>query len=137
MNEDLLTDCYNCTGEKTVYVKGKPQLGCILCKNYGNNKGKLYKKYRNEQVEIHSNMDKINLVEVFTPPSYECVTCKDSLKANYRIWMKKREDPRSYEKSFYNMPVIELPCHKCNPKVHTKLREEKELELDNNAEIKM
>jgi DNA-directed RNA polymerase subunit RPC12/RpoP len=79
----------------------------------------------------------MNLVEVFSPPSYKCVTCKDTRVAGYRIWVKQREDPSSYDKSFNNMPVVDLPCDKCKSKLHTKLKEEKEIELNNNAEIKL
>ncbi len=127
MNENDLTPCYNCTGERTLYICGAPRYGCEVCKNYGNSNGKIFKQFRHQKVLITC---KDGVIKEFNPPIYECTTCKDTLKASYRLTIDKYKDPICSDYGWHKMPIVELPCDKCRKIEHVEKKKIKQANLN-------
>lgn len=131
--KNLIT-CYNCNGIKAKYHGGCENisiLGCILCRNYGDGYGQIYKKIRYVKLNFRVGLKKYN----FTPPTYECLWCSD-LKLSYRrCWDSEYfiED-KLYGWSDWgqqHMPIFDVPCFNCMPLEHMKAYDLKETEYFN------
>lgn len=112
------TKCYNCTGANMHMMCGFPQAGCILCQTYGDGAGNLLKEYRYRTVTITADDYKGDpKTHTFVPPTYSCLTCKDTKVYHYQIWDKDLEDECS-DHGAHNMPNANVACHKCLPTEH-------------------
>ena len=118
MNSEKYTNCYNCTGANIHLLCGFPQPGCLLCRTYGDGVGKLLVAYRHISVEITTENYGVTQTHKFSPPSYECLTCKDTKKFKYRIWDDALVDNGCSDHGEHNMPKFAVACHKCLPEQH-------------------
>ncbi len=114
MGSEEYTDCYGCTGAKTQIMCGWPMSGCLLCKTYGDNMGKLKKEFRHKTVEVryvdHKGTEQ---VKTFVPPSYSCTMCEDKKVAKYMFCDDDLRQPMCSDGGLHNMPRVTIACHKC------------------------
>lgn len=105
-----LVDCYNCRGSNTRTMCGFPQFGCELCEMCGDGHGHIYSKYRTVPITVGN--------QIFTPPTYSCLSCKDTKKAMYSIWDPTLMDNRWSDHGAHNMPKVEIACRACSGPEH-------------------
>lgn len=98
--------CYNCTGANSKYECGLPMYGCDLCKMHGNSFGKLLTEFSKQPVTIGGI--------VFTPPTYQCLECKDSGEYSYKFWDTKLEDHSMSDGRSLWMPRAQVACKVCH-----------------------
>jgi len=105
-----LVDCYNCCGGNTRTECGLPLFGCELCEMCGDGKGHIYSKYRSIPITIGN--------QIFTPPTYSCLWCKDTKKATYSIWDPDLVNSSWSDHGAHNMPQVMVACRACMEKEH-------------------
>jgi hypothetical protein len=111
--------CYNCTGANMRSTCGFPMFGCVLCKTYGDGKGNLLEEYYNEEVKITVGKTE----QVFTPPNYKCLECKDSFVVMYEIYDEDCVDDGCSDPCAF-MPKVKARCEECNPECNIPTRTE-------------
>ena len=94
-------ECYNCA---IPYPIHDSHFGCILCRRYGDGKGRIEKRYMNKCIFFTEN----NIRYCFYPFPFLCLWCKDTLKTTYPIWHDE------------DLKYVEVTCHKCDEDTHLK-----------------
>ena len=102
-----LVDCYNCFVNMKTEC-GMPDMGCLLCRTYGNGLGEIKSEYRHKSVEILDN----GVLVKFVPPTYSCLLCKDTKVYEYQIYDPDLVDD-SYSEPVLNTPHIKCACGAC------------------------
>lgn len=101
-----LSPCYNCNGKKRLWQNGIPHLGCVLCKNFGDGKGNIRNKFREEQKLVAESMS-------FFAPSFSCVFCEDTKMVTEKVWVRDFIETQYSDKGWSIMPYLTFPCTHC------------------------
>lgn len=110
VNLQELLPCYNCIEHPRILC-GMYQLGCILCRKYGDGRGKLYGCYNPKTEQLIVSKDD-GTEFVFKHPGYDCIYCKDTRKTETKLHISEFLD-ETYSNPFHDMPIILLPCTCC------------------------
>jgi hypothetical protein len=102
--DDAFAGCYNCGGTQMRRMCGMPQMGCSLCRTYGDGRGRLLKRYRQESVVIGDLR--------YTPPPWQCLWCHDTQVCERSVWIDRIVANGCSFRGVY-MPVASVPCFQC------------------------